>query len=355
MRVLHYYTKADTRLSDYVAAVGTAMEQMAEVVVCCTARDLRRQLRHNRPDIIHLHGCWSAALASAALMAWRAKISYCLSPHGQLEPWIMRQDFWRDKLPKRLLFQKRIVRHAFAVIVQGKMEERCLADLGWNGRIETVPNPIVTETVTPVEAARQLLFVYRKVLDSNTLWRMTIATRAAMASLIKAGQTRDERWLRTDERQQINDLTTDQWRQIRLLAYYEGIEDTLAASPLYGPTDESLHQTACYLPPRPVPVAPMKGEGFTALLKTARHLTATRRITLSNLLQLSDYLRHTQLDDQKVADRMDQEAMERFAAELMAALAEWTALEEGLMPVEPKEGKLTRRIRRLIEKHLKVI
>lgn len=352
MKVLHYYPKADTRLADYVSIVATAMEAMAEVVVCCSPRDFRRQLRHNRPDIVHLHGCWAATTAQAALMAHRARLSYVLSPHGMLEPWVVRQDYWRDKLPKRLLFQKRVVAKAFALVAQGRMEDSCLRNLGWNPRTEVVPNPVVTETITAPEAARQLLFVYRKVLDSNSLWRMAPTTRLALASLIKAGQEADQRWLTDDDRQRIDALDDEAWRQIGLYAYHEGIEDTIAFHERIAGQKDAIHTTALYMPPKPAPILPMKGDGFTALMKSARHLTATRRLTLSNLLQLAGYIRSHSLDDKKVADAMDYEAMEDFAAQTMAALARWTALDEGLMPVEPKAGKTTKRINTIIEKHL---
>ena len=60
-----------------------------------------------KPDVFHANSCWLPL--SARTTIWAKNIGYTVvyTPHGMLEPWIMKRHYWTKKFPASLLFQKR--------------------------------------------------------------------------------------------------------------------------------------------------------------------------------------------------------------------------------------------------------
>lgn len=50
-----------------------------------------------KPDIIHVNCCWLPQCAW--LQLWAQKLGYkvVLTPHGMLEPWIIKRHYWSKK------------------------------------------------------------------------------------------------------------------------------------------------------------------------------------------------------------------------------------------------------------------
>lgn len=182
-------------IAQHVAALQQGMGTEAESHAAATADDARTLLQGSRYDIIHLHGCWRNSSYSITRQAMKKGARLVITPHGQLEPWVQNDGYWKEKLPKRLLYQRNQMRKAYAVIIQGKMEEECMKRLSWNNRCIIIRNAIVTQSITPKEMAKQTFALYRKVTDSDTLSLMTQETRTVLRLLMKAGITGDIRWL----------------------------------------------------------------------------------------------------------------------------------------------------------------
>ena len=52
-----------------------------------------------RPDVFHVNGCWLPQSAKTAIWAKGAGYKVVYTPHGMLEPWIMKRHYWTRKLP----------------------------------------------------------------------------------------------------------------------------------------------------------------------------------------------------------------------------------------------------------------
>lgn len=173
MKILHYIPQDDDMITSYVTMLIDNMGLEAENVIATEEAVAKEKLKSIHFDILHIHGCWRNSSAKIIKTAVKKGCRMILSPYGQLEPWIIDERYWKEKLPKQILFQRHIVESAYAIIIQGRMEEECMRKLGWNNRIEIIRNPIITHSITPSVMARKMYAIYRKVLDSNTLELMT--------------------------------------------------------------------------------------------------------------------------------------------------------------------------------------
>ena len=173
MKILHYIPQDDDMITSYVTMLIDNMGLEAENVIATEEAVAKEKLKSIHFDILHIHGCWRNSSSKIIKTAVKKGCRMILSPYGQLEPWIIDERYWKEKLPKQILFQRHIVESAYAIIIQGRMEEECMRKLGWNNRIEIIRNPIITHSITPSVMARKMYAIYRKVLDSNTLELMT--------------------------------------------------------------------------------------------------------------------------------------------------------------------------------------
>lgn len=364
MKILHFYPKNNSMITKYVNILHDTMGEYADVMTSDSLLSFNKLIRNEKPDIIHLHGCWTGSTAIAARTAVGKGLRYVLTPHGQLEPWVIKQKYWSDKLPKSLIYQKRTVRKAYSVIAMGRMEESYIKRLGWNWRIETVHNSIITESVSDNEMCRMLYAIYRKVLDSDVLKLMNEDTEDALVALIKAGQTDDHRWLTDREYGLLGNITNENWRKIILYSYQENILDTVMRGiQVSGQNvpDISPASVPCYRPTRFIPSEPLipvmttetdDNKTLLAMIKAAHRKTSRRKLTISNIVELSSFLRVHSIDDDRIALALEEAGLTKFAGKLMSVLAEMTGLTEGFMPVGMTNG--TGRIRRIIINHLTI-
>ena len=218
MRILHFYPKTDDSISKYLDLLTSNMGLEVENHKASTSEEARQLLRTIDFDILHVHGCWNNAQFMVVRKALQQGARLVITPYGQLEPWIQQQRFWKEKLPKRIAYQKSVVEQAYAVIVQGNMELECITQLGWNKRCIIIRNALITSSITPREMARQTFDLYLRVIDSNPLQLMNDNTRKFVKRLITIGITGDERWTMSDETPMLGD-----WRQILCYAHQEKI------------------------------------------------------------------------------------------------------------------------------------
>jgi len=125
-----------------------------------------------RPDVVHVNCCWQPYFAYAALWAKEAGYPVVFSPHGMLEPWIVRRHYWTRKVPSLLAYQRKAlyaadIVHATAVNEKQNLERisqycRLLSD--WHPKIRVIGNGIDVKDIK-VKASWQkthkLLFLSR--------------------------------------------------------------------------------------------------------------------------------------------------------------------------------------------------
>ena len=191
MRILHFYIKNDERACQYIDRLAGSMLDGTEIQSCDSLKAFRKAIESWKPQIVHLHGAWRLSIARAAKIGMKSGARVVITPHGQLEPWVIKQRHWTEKLPKLLLYQRRCLQKAYCIIAMGRMEAGYMERLGYNTRIETILNSLITETISDGQMGRQMFLAYKKVLDTDTMELMLPQTKTALRGFIKAGITGD--------------------------------------------------------------------------------------------------------------------------------------------------------------------
>lgn len=110
-------------------------------------RQFRELLEAIKPDVVHVNSCWEVL---CSLTVFWAKTSGCrvvVSPHGMLEPWVIRKNYLKKKFPALLLYQKRSLRMADELVATAETERNNLLRLGYNGNVSVVPTGIVVDGI----------------------------------------------------------------------------------------------------------------------------------------------------------------------------------------------------------------
>lgn len=363
IKVLHFFPKEDNMIALYVDTLCNAMGSYADVQAAHTLLSFHSTLRKQSPDIVHIHGCWRTANLMAAHYATSQGARIVFSPHGGLEPWIVKRHYWREKLPQLLLYQRRLAKRAFAVVAMGRMEAECLRKLRYNPRTETILNSLITEALTDGQMASEMHAVYRKVLDSNVWPLMEEQTHVAVKALIKACTTGDDKWLSAAEYQAVGELEQDEWRKVMLYAYQEGILDTVTHGiSVVGKQcpDVAPDTVAHYTPAKHSPSTPLSPTGndsndtLANAMKAARKRYRTHKLSISHIVELDSLVRNMEFAEDKLPDSLNEKHLLPFARSMMKAIADLTGLEEGMMPIIPKAGRRAESIKRRITQNLNI-
>ena len=383
MRILHYYTASDKMSKDYIDILSKAMTELnylsgdscIENVSASSLHDALKVVRTSVVDIIHLHGCWRDSDFMLVRKAKKHATRIVVSPHGQLEPWVIKQDYLKKHLPRIIAYQKRIVSDAFAIVVMGRMEEECMKRLGWNSRIEVVKNSMITDTITDKDMAKKMLSLYNKVMDSHTLALLNDEERKAFAALIKAGVTHDQRWLSDDEKASISSLSSLAWRRIKIHAFHTSISDTIAdaeSTLMISHAEIRPESVPCYLPledkrrglfskelkPLPAVIADDKGYHTDSLCKFIKILqkhAATGQLTFKDIVETARQMRRALVDEIAFNEEMKIKGLDEFVVSLMQIMDDYTCMEEGFMLASPKNNSHTKKLASMIDNELQII
>lgn len=116
------------------------------------------------PDIVHINCCWTPSCA--LLQKWAQQLGYMvvLTPHGMLEPWILKRHYWTRKVPALLLYQKHAVKYANYLHATSESEKENLLNLGYNDRVALIANGLDVENIkmkATWKCNKELLFLSR--------------------------------------------------------------------------------------------------------------------------------------------------------------------------------------------------
>ncbi len=364
MKILHYIPNNDSMITGYVNMLVNSMGLEAENTIVDNESQAKERLKTYHYDILHVHGCWRFSAYRLLKIALQKETRLVLSPYGQLEPWIVDENYWKEKLPKKMIFQRKLVEQAYAIIIQGKMEEECIKRLGWNDRLEIIRNPMITHSISSGEMAQKTYLAYRKVLDSNTIELMKPQTRQLLRCFIKAGITNDSRWV-TDELTALTD--PEQWRNIHCYAYHEHINSIVLRGAHilnYQVPEIDVHKIACYLPkhyeiPKSIQDAigmqyPSENERLMATFKQIRKLILHHQLTISHLCEIDRELREHDVEEDHLAETLKEAKLYKTACRIMQLLDDYTGFDEGFMPIPPLDDRVTKQISRQIKTRLKI-
>lgn len=167
MKIIHYIPSIDRTaggISTYMQVLAKPLGTMAEVHIMthasenplpmenCKVHDIPRYrpfsgvwkkavvdlLDSVRPDIVHVNCCWTPDCAMIQRLAQKRGYKVVLTPHGMLEPWIIKRHYWTRKVPALWLYQKAAVQRADCVQATAESERNNLLKLGYNSNIKVV-------------------------------------------------------------------------------------------------------------------------------------------------------------------------------------------------------------------------
>lgn len=363
MRILHYYPKADAMISQHVSLLTGNMGPEAENHTATEADDARTLLRGGRYDILHLHGCWNNSSRTIVALALHQGARLVLTPHGQLEPWVQEENRWKEKLPKRILYQRNIVQKAYAVIIQGRMEQECMERLEWNRRTVIIRNAVITNSISKQEMARQTFTLYQKVMDSNPWELMGDEMRDMLRNILTAGITGDRRWIVSGN----CSPAVIQWRLLLCYAHQEHITDVVERglrvlgleAPDMDPTKMDYFLPDGYKPAELVGSTignqfASENERLIATFRLIRKFTTSHQLGIKHLVELDRELRQYGCNEELLNEELKERRLWKTASRMMHLMAHFTGLTEGFMPVTPTNDRTTKALRRQIENHLKI-
>lgn len=104
-------------------------------------------LNYIKPDIVHINSCWEVLCSSTVFKAKSLGYRVVITPHGMLEPWVISKNYWNKKLPALLLYQKKSLRMADAIIATAESEKENLLRLNYNDKIHVIPTGITADKI----------------------------------------------------------------------------------------------------------------------------------------------------------------------------------------------------------------
>lgn len=344
LSVLHIYPPHNAMLAQYANMLTNDSMIKSEAIDDVNALTLRLKDPAQHPDLIHQHGCNHPGITKATALAYRKGIRIVLTPHGELEPWEM-----KNNMPARNSMLKNLVAHSYAVIARSSMEAEELSKQGWNSRIETIRNPLITRTTNAEELMVKHRHIYQRVMNSNILELMDEATQDALKTLIKAGITGDERWVRPIDTEAVN------WHHLLLYAQLEGVKALVERGILaMGIQMREVEITHSFLPDSYTPPESVIGKSVIDIVRHIQKQTSKQQLALLSLAELDAALRREDVEDDLLMQQLKAEKIDGFFASLLTVLNEQTGLDEGYMPCEPTENSETKQIRKIIKKHLEI-
>ncbi len=340
LTVQHLYPHDDTLVAEHVRMLTPADNDDGD---------------SRQPDIVHVHGCWNYDIGRQALRLHRQGARIVLTPHGGLEPWVIAHHRG-EKFSKTLLWQRRLVESCYVVIVQGRMEAEAMKALGWNPRMETIRNAVVTNSITPEAMAANTGEVYRKVMDSNTLELMSDDCRRLLRLLLKVGITGDRRWISSDDSLWAAEAAAAigevQWRRLLIYADHENVRTIVDSGARHIDIKQPYLDTdtiKSYLPTgyeRPK----VKANDLLGIVGEIHK----GEFTLRHLAELDRALRRSDVEDDWLLEAVAERQLTKYFRRLLQVLTEQTALDEGFLPVRPLDDGGTKKIRNLLKNHLRI-
>ena len=204
----------------------------------------------------------------------------------------------------------------------------------------------------------QTFAIYQKVMDSNTLEQMDEESLRALAIIIKVGIMGDRRWVKDNH---IDDAHID-WRRLLIYAEHEHISNYvdygISTLGLSTPSID-VSRIAAYFPdhyecPKTLKevVGDYDGNETDYLVRIIRQIN--KQPLLLHLIELTRELYRDNVNDELLTEKLEDKNLLTYAARLMQVLSEQTLLDEGYMPLDPKDDRQTEHIRRMLTNHLKI-
>lgn len=339
----------------------------------------RRLLQTVRPDVVHIHSLWHIAAFSIYCWSREERVPVVLSPHKDAMVWNYSHHYLLSKLPKMLLFGRRMMRGASALhaitgqerqVLQGvSMHPRIKNSEPWNSRIALIP--LATRTLNGISyhvTAEALRRLYRKVADSAPFSLMDERLRHVEDVLLQTGiaaQTGD----RCPEPEGVRDINAEEWRLIQLHSHDQGVlmlvvKGMRTICPERRELDvqsverDVTPRAAIFLD---TARAAIKEIGMRQLADDYQQYAVERKICVmllnlkhnlnrgvasrKNIVDFYMVLRYEPFNDYVLEDMLQELGVAKFMRRMESVMAHTLGLTEGYMPLRPLDDRGTRKIR----------
>ena len=333
MKVLYVYPKNDDMVMQHVTMLSEGMQNSAEVRSVNNPSDAKAIVREWVPDIVHCHGCWNYWVAKTGNSLRRNGARVVFSPQGQLEPWVMDEGSIKEKLPKKVLWEKKFAERAYSIIAFGKMEEKFLRKLKWNPRIEVIHNALITNSISCQEMCSQTFAVYQKVMDSNVLELMDEDTNNLLTIIIKAGILGDSRWTGITN----DNISEVMWRRLLIYAEHQNVRNYVdyginildLRAPYIDTEKIDAYFPEGYKKPQTIKnvIGEFKGDETDYIVRMIRQIE--KNPLLLHLIELTRELYRDNINDEKIQEVLEEKKMSKYTGRLLQILKEQTLLDEG--------------------------
>lgn len=125
--------------------------------------DFDKVLDEVKPDVVHINGIWLPWMWWMQLRAQVRGIRVALTPHGMLEPWIMRRHPWKKQFAM-WLYQRRAIAAADVLHATAASEANNIRRLGFRNPITVIPNGVDVANIALRESwqtTRTILYLSR--------------------------------------------------------------------------------------------------------------------------------------------------------------------------------------------------
>ena len=393
MIILHYIChkmKAAARAAETVVSaggdrhdsweaptVGKKVEGMS-VNYAENMKELRYCLRKKRPTVVNIHGCWSIGSWLAAKECVKERIPYIVSTHRELEPWHIADGYWLRKLPMLVVFQKKMVSKAAAIVTSTSQEQENMLGLSIIGgvrRRKPLNDNVVVISAASRDGAEEVA-LYGKVGDTYAFSAMDSDELRTEDILLRIGLAQDSlsRTLTDDEYKTVKNMNDETWRHVCIHACNEGIiEEIRAGADILGVSKGKIDIThverfsfRTRKNVRPLKkdesrVMPLHLEEVAdeekatandllvmTMLLNLRYEIVKNTVSKRHIADIYSCLRFTDYDEWRVKRMLKRLHTLTFARRMLCILHETLNLEEGFMPFEPLEDRGTTRLKRVL-------
>lgn len=104
-------------------------------------------LHQLHPDVVHINCCWNPECSLIQKWANQRGYKTVYTPHGMLEPWIVKRHYWTKKLPALLLYQRAAIKRTTILHATAESERQNLLNLGYNKNIAVIANGIDVDAI----------------------------------------------------------------------------------------------------------------------------------------------------------------------------------------------------------------
>lgn len=382
MKILHYIDNIDNKFATSTKFIqmlqGMSIPEMENFIMSgkVSRQYFIEKLYQLKPDIVHIHSCWNHNAAQVETWTLSRSIPVLVSPHGQLMPNVINSNFAKQKLPRILLYQIRMIRRCTVLIADTSTEHQALKDLGWRRRISLIRNPYAVGDIkiTPEETIETLFTLYQKVINTKERLQLSTIENELFDWLLYTSLTKQLASAQSKiPTERLRMLSALEWRHILIAAKDRGIYERI----IDGATTLNLNipEQEIEVPVRfktPLKVKIRVNRKIDAKLKEAFPKSQDEEISIAlrthklmlrlmkrkcesdkyriwnEISELYSSLRFGDYNEETLIEMFKKLHCERFAGRMMQILRELLLLSEGFMPLKPINDNTTERIRKTI-------